>query len=100
MLGAGDIDAMLAELDAADGAVEVTLGATTVTGLFDRAAVQMFDGEMPTLVADGESVHVKAGSLPDLEPGVAITVAGVDYKVLRILAYGDGAMERVALTKG
>jgi hypothetical protein len=97
-LGDSDIAAILADLAAADGAVEVTLGTTTVTGLFDRAAVQFFDGEMATLIAEGEAVHIKTGSLPGLAPAAAITVDGTAYKVLRVLSYGDGAMQRVALT--
>ena len=100
ILGEADIPAMIADLADADSAVEVTLGATTVMGLFDRAAVQFFDGEMATLIAPGEAVHIPADSLPDLEPGAAVTVEGVSFKVLRILPYGDGAMVRIALTTG
>lgn len=103
ILGEEDIDEMLADQLTVDGAVEVTLGATKVTGLLDRAAVQFFDGEMPTMIAEGEAVHVKAGSLPGLEPEAAISVTvgatTTDYTVLRVLKYGDGAMERIALTK-
>lgn len=103
ILGEEDIVEMLADQLAVDGAVEVTLGATRVTGLLDRAAVQFFDGEMPTMIAEGEAVHVKAGSLPGLEPEAAISVTvgamTTDYTVLRVLKYGDGAMERIALTK-
>lgn len=97
-LGDADITEILADLAEAGGAVEVTFGAITVTGLFDRAAVQFFDGEMATLIAEGEAVHIKAGSLSGLEPAAAITVDGTSYKVLRILSYGDGAMQRIALT--
>lgn len=105
ILGEEDIAEMLADLAGDMSAVEVTLGATTVTGLFDRAAVQMFDGEMPTLIPDGEAVHLKADALAGLEPEAAITVTrpgeetGTSYIVLRLLPYGDGAMVRVALTK-
>jgi hypothetical protein len=105
ILGDADINEMLADLAEAGSAVEVTLGSTTVTGLFDRAAVQIFDGEMPTLIPDGEALHIKAGSLPGLVPAAMLTVtfpgaaAGTDYKVLRILPYGDGAVVRVALTQ-
>lgn len=98
-LGEADIPAMLADLAETDSAVEVTHGTAATTALYDRVAVQIFDGEMPTTIPDGESVHIAAGSLPDLAPGDAITVDGVVYNVLRILAYGDGAMERLALTK-
>jgi len=101
-LGESDIDAMLADLAEADSTVEVTLGATTVTGLFDRAAVQFFDGDMPTVISESEAVHVRAGSLPGLEPGASITITigttSTTYSVLRVLKYGDGAMERIALT--
>ena len=90
---------MLADLAGADGAVEVVLGSGTTTGLFDRAALQIFDGEMPTTIADGEGVHIEAGTLAGLVNGSAITVGGVDYTVRAVLPYGDGAMERVSLTK-
>jgi hypothetical protein len=103
-LGAADIPAILADLAGADGAVEVTFGATTVTGLFDRAAVQFFDGEMPTTIVDGEAVHIQADSLPGLEHGSTVTVAepgtaGDAYTVIRVLCYGDGAMQRIALAR-
>lgn len=99
VLGEGDIEEMLEDLAEAQGAVEVTLGAYTVTGLFDRAAVQIFDGDMPTIVPDGETVHVKAGSLPGLAPDAALVVDGVAYRVNKVLPYGDGAMIRVELTR-
>ena len=52
---------------------------------------------MPTLVADAEGVHVKAGSLPGLQHGSSITVDGTEYSVLKILDHGDGAMQWIAL---
>lgn len=97
VLGAADIAEVLADLAAAGGAVEVTLGSTTVTGLFDRTTIQIFDGDMPTALVDGESVHIQAGTLPGLKPGSALTVDDVAYKALRVLAYGEGAMVRIAL---
>lgn len=101
VLGAVDINEMLADQLAMGSAVEVTLGSTKVTGLFDRAAVQFFDGDAPTLIAEGEAVHIKAGSLPGLRPGSAITIesdgVSTNHSVIRILSYGDGAMQRVAL---
>lgn len=99
ILGESDIAAMLADLDLADGAVEVVSGAYSTTGLFDRAALQIFDGEMPTTVADGEAIHIEAGSLPGLSPGGDLTVGGLTHKVRALLPYGDGAMLRVSLTK-
>jgi hypothetical protein len=46
---------------------------------------------------------VQAGSLPGLEPEAALSITigstTTDYTVLRVLKYGDGAMERIALTK-
>jgi len=104
ILGEEDIDEMLADQLMVDGAVEVTLGATKVTGLLDRAAVQFYDGEMPTMIAEGEAVHVKTGSLPGLEEEnapISVTegTTTTHYTVLRLLPYGDGAMTRIALTK-
>jgi len=90
---------MIADLAEADGAVEIVLGSATTTGLSDRAALQIFDGEMPTMIAEPEAVHIEAGSLAGLESGSEITVAGVDYRVRAVLPYGDGAMERLSLTK-
>lgn len=90
---------MIADLAEADSAVDVELGSATTSGLFDRAALQIFDGEMPTTIAEPESVAIKAGSLAGVEPGSEITVDGVNYTVRAILPYGDGAMERLSLTK-
>jgi sorbitol-specific phosphotransferase system component IIA len=98
ILGENDIAAILADLVDADATVEVAFGTLTATGLLDRTAIQIFDGEMPTTIADGEAVHIQAGALPGLEPGSAITVAGTSYTVRAILLYGDGAMERISLT--
>ena len=99
VLGENDISEMIADLAGADAAVEVVFGSVSTTGLFDRAALQIFDGEMPTTVADGEAIHIEAGILPGLVPGAEITVGGVDYTVRAMLPYGDGAMERISLTK-
>jgi len=97
-LGENDIPSILDDLSTSSATVAITFGSVTITGLFDRVAVQMFDGDMPTVIPDGESVHIVAGSLTDVTPGDIITVDGTSYKVLRILPYGDGAMERLALT--
>ncbi|MBU0741071.1 hypothetical protein KJ554_01820, partial [bacterium] len=96
-LGESDITAILVDLAEAGGGVEVTLGATTVTGLLDREAVEILGGEMPAVVAADETVHVQSGALPGLVSGAAITVGGAAYTVLKVLPYGDGAMTRVAL---
>ncbi|MFH1845186.1 MAG: hypothetical protein ABIF77_18525 [bacterium] len=98
-LGESDITAILVDLAEAGGGVEVTLGATTVTGLLDREAVEILGGEMPAVVAADETVHVQSGALPGLVSGAAITVGGAAYTVLKVLPYGDGAMTRVALRK-
>ena len=97
ILGENDVSGMLADLAAADGAVEVTFGDTTVYGLFDRASAELFAGDMPTVVADAEGVHVEAGSLPGLGNGDTVTVDGTEYRVLKILDHGDGAMQWIAL---
>ena len=98
ILGENDIAAIIADLADADGAVAVVFGSSSTTGLYDRAALQIFDGEMPTTIAEWEAVHIEAGSLEGLENGSEITVAGVAYTVRAILPYGDGAMERISLT--
>lgn len=98
-LGEADIAAMLADLVAAGGGVEVTLGPTSVHGLLDREAAELFSGEMPAVVSADEVVHVQSGALPGLASGASITVGGVAYVVLKVLPYGDGAMTRVALRK-
>jgi hypothetical protein len=98
-LGETDIAAMLADLAAAGGGVDVTLVATTVTGLLDREATELLGGEMPAVVAADEVVHVQSGALPGLASGASITVGGTDYVVLKVLPYGDGAMTRIALRK-
>ncbi len=94
-----DIAAILADLVAAGGVVEVVFGDTTVFGLLDREAVEVLGGEMPAVVAADEVVHIQSGVLPGLQSGAAITVAGTAYTVLKVLPYGDGAMIRVALRK-
>ncbi len=96
-LGESDITAILADLAAAGGGVEVTLGAVTVTGLLDREAVEILGDQMPSVVAAEQAVHVQDGALPGLQPGAAITVGGIAYVVLKVLPYGDGAMVRVLL---
>ena len=98
-LGESDIAAMLADLAAAGGGVDVTLGATTVTGLLDREAAELLGGEMPAVIAADEVVHVQSVALSGLVSGSPITVGGTDYVVLKVLPYGDGAMTRIALRK-
>jgi hypothetical protein len=96
-LGAADIAAMLADLDAAEGAVEVTLGSNTVNGLRDEEAVELLGGEMPAIVAADLIVHVASGSLPGLASKSSVVVDGSSYKILKVMPYGDGAMTRIAL---
>jgi hypothetical protein len=98
-LGETDIAAMLDDLKAAGGGVDVTLGATTVIGLLDREAVELLGGEMPGVVSADEVVHVASGALPGLASGASLTVDGTGYVVLKVLPYGDGAMTRIALRK-
>jgi len=98
-LGESDIAAMLADLAAAGGGVEVRLGETAVTGLLDREAAELFGGDMPAVISADEAVHVQSGALPGLASGEAITVDGHAYAVLKVLPYGDGAMVRIALRK-
>ena len=97
--GEPDIAAMLSDLAAIGGGVEVTLGATTVHGVLDRGALELLQGEMPGVVAADEIVHVPTGSLPGLASGASITVDGVAYVVLKVMPYEDGAMTRVVLRK-
>jgi hypothetical protein len=97
--GADDIAAILADLAAAGGTVTVTIGASTVTGLRDREAVEILGGDMPGPVGVEESVHVQSGTLSGLVSGASITVGGTAYVVREVLVYGDGAMTRVLLRK-
>lgn len=97
-LGESDIDVMLADLSGAGGAVDVTLGATTVKGIMDHDALEVLDEEgRPGVIGSEKSVHVKTGALSGLTSGASITVGGTSYKVLKVLPYGDGAMTRVVL---
>jgi hypothetical protein len=98
-LGESDIAEMLADLAQAGGGVEVTLGPTTVTGLRDNEAVELFGGDMPTVISADEVIHVQSGVLPGLASGASLTVDGIGYVALKVLLYGDGAMTRVALRK-
>jgi sorbitol-specific phosphotransferase system component IIA len=96
-LGESDIIAILADLAAAGGGVQVTLGGNTVTGLLDREAVEILGDQMPGVVAAEQVIHVQDGVLPGLQSGAAITVGGTAYVVLKVLPYGDGAMVRALL---
>ena len=96
-LGESDITAILADLAAAGGGVQVTLGGVTVTGLLDREAVEILGDQMPAVVAAEQVVHLQDGALPGLQSGGAITVGGTAYLVMKVLPYGDGAMVRVLL---
>jgi hypothetical protein len=96
-LGESDIPVILADLAAAGGGVEVTLGGVTVVGLLDREVVEVLGDQMPAVVAAEEIVHVQNGMLPGLQSGAAITVGGTAYVVLKVLPYGDGAMVRALL---
>ncbi len=98
-LGESDITAILADLAAAGGGVEVSLGGVTVTGLLDREAIEILGDQMPGVIAAEDLVHVQSGVLPGLQSGAAITVGGTAYTVLKVLPYGDGALTRVALRK-
>lgn len=98
-LGEADIAAILADLAAAGGGVEVSLGGVTVTGLLDREAIEILGDQMPGVIAAEEMVHVQSGVLPGLQSGAAITVGGTAYVVLKVLPYGDGAMVRALLRK-
>lgn len=98
-LGESDITAILADLAAAGGGVEVSCGGITVTGLLDREAIEILGDQIPGVIAAEEMVHVQSGVLPGLQSGAAIAVGGTAYTVLKVLPYGDGAMVRVALRK-
>lgn len=97
-LGDSDIDAMLTDLSALDGTVDVTIGGTTVKGLYDEEAQELLGGDMPGVIGTDKVVHVKTGALSGLVPGVSITVGGTAYKAREVLPYGDGAMTRVFLS--
>ena len=96
-LGEADITAMLAEIAAAGGGVRVSLGSTTVAGLRDHEAVELLGGEMPGAITNAEAVHVATDSLPGLTSNSTVQVDGVDKKVVKALAYGDGALTRIEL---
>lgn len=98
-LGESDIASMLADLAAAGGGVDVTLGSTTVTGMLDREAAVVLGDEMPGAISEDEVVHVATGALPGLTSGAAVTVGGFPYVVQKALPYGDGAMTRIVLRK-
>lgn len=101
-LGAADIAAMMADLFAAGGAVEITLGPTTVNGVRDSDAVELFGLEAPPVRADDLALHIGTNSLPGLAPGVTIIVDGGEFSEQPFIArelviYGDGAMTRIHL---
>jgi hypothetical protein len=98
-LGGPDIPSVLADLALIGGTVDVTLGGRTVTGVFDREAVEVLGDEMPGVVSDEEIVHIQTGVLPGLASGMSITVGGFPYVAQKALPYGDGAMTRIILRR-
>ena len=97
-LGGADIAEMLKDLAAAGGTVDVVFGSTTVYGILDKDAVEIFGEEMPPIIGADEVVQVQSGAFTDLVPGSSLTVGGVSYKALKgPMPYGDGAMVRIPL---
>lgn len=95
--GDADIGAVLEDLEQCGATVEVTLGGTTAQGLWDHDALEILEGAGPGVVANEKAVHVQASSMPEVDSGASITVAGETYTVREALPYGDGAMIRIAL---
>lgn len=99
ILGEADIGPMLADILAMGGAVAVTFGSTTVAGLYDRDAVEIFGADTGPTIAEELVVHIQAGRLPGLVSGSTITVDGAAHRVTRVLPYGDGAMARIVMAR-
>lgn len=99
ILGEADLVVMFADLAEAGATVAVMHEGTTVDGLLDESAVEIFGDNAPPVIATDESVVVIMSQLPGLEAGDAITVDGVAKKVLKVLPYGDGAIGQVALSE-
>lgn len=98
-LGESDVAAMLADLEKADGTVEVGFGALITKGLLDHAAVELLGEQMPGVVGADRIIHIATDSLPGLVSGLQITVDDVGYIVREVLPYGDGAMTMLPLRR-
>lgn len=99
-LGQDEITEMMAVLAAAGGGVTVVRGSTSVHGLRDREAVELFGQDTPGVRAMDEVVHVASAALPNLTPGTYLTVDGTAYRVRDVVSYGDGALLAIHLRAG
>jgi hypothetical protein len=103
-LGAADIAAMIADLLAAGGAVQMTLGTATINGVRDTDAVELFGMESAPVRADDLALHVETASLSALMvPGATVVVTDDEefddqpFVIRELVQYGDGAMTRIHL---
>jgi hypothetical protein len=94
--GAGDVPALLRDLG-----VDVTLGATTVKGLVDRAGSRILEGDGTPAAMIGRDILVtmQQGSLPGLAVKSQLTVDGVSWVVSTILEIEDGELITLYLRK-
>lgn len=88
-----DLDALADDL----GTIDVTIGATTVSGFLDHTDVEVLPGNGAPQYAERIVVKVRTGALPGLEVGAAITVDGDDYTVSLVRRIQDGAFTEILL---
>lgn len=97
ILGDEDLAVMIADLAAMGGTVAVTFDGTTVDGLEDRAAIEMFGAIGSSVIATDNVVWITHNDLPTLANGDTITVDGVAKNVHKIMPEGDGAMRGLVI---
>jgi hypothetical protein len=104
-LGAADIAALIADLNTAGGAVDITLGQDTINGVRDSDAVEFFGAEAPAVRGDDLALHVETAAIPATwVPGETVVVDDDDdnfddqpFVIRELVTYGDGAMTRLHL---
>lgn len=88
-----EVDFMLAEFG-----VDVTIAGVTAPGVRDTADREVLEAlGLGAMFGKVIEVRVRVGALPGLALEAAATVAGVPYKVARILQEGDGRLARVLM---
>ena len=94
-LGDSDITPILADLKARGEAVDVVLGGTTTQGVL-RQSQELLTGDGGQ-VERVSFVTVKAGSLPGLAIGSALTVGGVSHTARDVVPGDDAGLTDIII---
>ncbi len=99
MLGADELDGILADLKDLGETVNVTIGANTVTGVYSETVQEFMGQDAAPIRGHTSKVLVKTGSLAGLVKGAALVVGGVNYRAADVQPFARGAMVQVELRK-